>query len=156
MSGREANVEALNNPLANVITLGVRDLAAQRDFYRRLGWQPSVETSDYAAFALRGTVLALFPIEKLAADSGAAADPPRGGIRFSIGVLVQSPAEVDALIERVRAAGGRITKEPVAAEHFEGRSAYFADPEGNHWEVAWAPADNKVVAAAARAAGLAA
>jgi predicted enzyme related to lactoylglutathione lyase len=106
-------------------------------------------------FELRGAVLALFPIEKLAADGGAEADPPRGGVRFSIGVMAGSPDDVDALIDRVRAAGGRVTKEPVDAEFFEGRSAYFADPEGNYWEVAWAPADNPVAAAANRAAGLA-
>jgi hypothetical protein len=37
----------------------------------------------------------------------------------------------------------------------EGRDAYFADPEGNYWEIAWAPPDNPVVAAARRAAGVA-
>ena len=141
-------------PLANVITLGVRDLEAQRAFYRRLGWQATFESDDYAAFELRGAVLALFPIEKLAADGGAAVDPPGGGIRFSIGVMAESPDEVDALIDRVRATGGRVTKGPVAAEYFHGRSAYFADPEGNYWEVAWAPGENPVVAAARRAAGI--
>ena len=149
-------MDGVKKPLANVITLGVRDLEAQRAFYRQLGWQTTFETDDYVAFELRGAVLALFPIEKLAADGGADADPRGGGIRFSIGVMADSPDDVDALIDGVRAAGGRVTKEPVAAEYFEGRSAYFADPEGNYWEVAWAPADNPVVAAARRAAGIAA
>ena len=147
-------MDAVKKPLANVITLGVRDLEAQRAFYRRLGWETTFETDDYAAFELRGAVLALFPIEKLTADGGADADRFGGGIRFSIGVLAGSPDQVDALIDRVRAAGGRVTKEPVAAEYFEGRSAYFADPEGNYWEVAWAPGDNAIVAAARRAAGI--
>ena len=148
-------MDGVEKPLANVITLGVRDLEAQRAFYRRLGWQPTFEADDYAAFELRGAVLALFPVEKLAADGGADADRPGSGIRFSIGVMTESPDDVDAIIDRVPAAGGRVTKEPVAAEYFEGRSAYFADPEGNYWEVAWAPGDNPVVAAARRAAGVA-
>jgi hypothetical protein len=38
------------------------------------------------------------------------------------------------------------------SEFFEGRSCYFADPEENFWEVAWAPPDNPIVAAARRAA----
>jgi predicted enzyme related to lactoylglutathione lyase len=38
----------------------------------------------------------------------------------------------------VRAAGGSIVKEPIDAV-WGGRSAYFADPEGNLWEVAWMP-----------------
>ncbi len=61
---------------------------------------------------------------------------------------------VDRLAEVVRESGGRLTKEPVDAEFFEGRSAYFADPEDNYWEIAWAPRDNAVVAAARRAARL--
>jgi hypothetical protein len=48
-----------------------------------------------------------------------------------------------------------VTKEPTDAEFFEGRDAYFADPEGNYWEVAWAARDNPVTAAARRAAGIA-
>ena len=61
--------------------------------------------------------------------------------------------DVDAMAEAVDAAGRRLTKEPVDAEFFEGRSAYFADPEENYWEIAWAPPDNPIVAAARRAAG---
>jgi predicted lactoylglutathione lyase len=68
---------------------------------------------------------------------------------------VDSPEEVDELAERVRRAGGTLTKEPVDAEFFVGRDAYFSDPEGNYWEIAWAPPDNPVVAASRRAAGIA-
>ena len=141
-----------DSPLANVVTLGVRDLQAQRDFYRRLGWRQVFETDDYAAFELRGSVLALFPVEKLAADGRAEPEPGRGGIRFTIALLVDSPAAVDELADVVRKAGGTVTKDPVDAEFFEGRSAYFADPESNFWEIAWAPPENPVVAAARRAA----
>jgi hypothetical protein len=45
-----------------------------------------------------------------------------------------------------------VTKEPTDAEFFQGRDAYFADPEGNYWEIAWAPDTDPVVAAARRAA----
>ena len=40
-------------------------------------------------------------------------------------------------------------------EFFEGRDAYFADPEGNYWGGAWGARDNPVTAAARRAAGIA-
>lgn len=46
-------------------------------------------------------------------------------------------------------------EDPQDAEFFEGRDAYFADPEGNYWEVAWAAEDKPVTAAARRAAGIA-
>lgn len=110
---------------------------------------------DYAAFELNGSVLALFPVEKLAADGNLEPEPGRGGLRFTIGIIVNEPEDVDRLAERVRRAGGRVTKAPVDAEFFVGRSAYVADPEDNHWEIAWAPRDNPVVAASRRAAGLA-
>ena len=77
------------------------------------------------------------------------------GIRSSVIITADRPEDVDALIRRAQAAGATVTKEPTDAEFFEGRDAYFADPEGNYWEVAWAAEDNPVTAAARRAAGIA-
>lgn len=142
-------------PLANTVTLGVRDFEAQRNFYRRLGWPQAFDSDDFAVFELRGAVLALFPVDKLAADSRAQPELGGGGIRFNIIISVDSPEEVDELADRARRAGGTLTKEPVDAEFFVGRDAYFSDPEGNYWEIAWAPPDNPVVAASRRAAGIA-
>jgi uncharacterized protein len=141
-------------PLANIVTLGVRDFGAQRDFYRRLGWPQVFDSDDFAVFELRGAVLALFPVDKLAIDSRAEPETGGGGIRFAIIITMDSPEEVDELADRVRQAGGTLTKEPIDAEFFVGRDAYFADPEGNYWEIAWAPPDNPVSAAARRAAGI--
>ena len=139
-------------PLANVITFGAHDLQTLRDFYRRLGWPQVVDQDDFAAFELRGAVLALFPVDKLAADGRSEPERGGGGIRFTIGVVVDRPDEVDALARLVRESGGRVTKEPVDAEFFKGRSAYVADPEGNYWEIVWAPPENPIAAAARRAA----
>jgi catechol 2,3-dioxygenase-like lactoylglutathione lyase family enzyme len=58
-------------PLANIITLGVRNFDAQRDFYRRLGWPQAFDSDDFAVFELRGALLALFPVDKLATDARA-------------------------------------------------------------------------------------
>ena len=142
-------------PLANIITLGVQNFDAQRDFYRRLGWPQAFDSDDFAVFELRGALLALFPVDKLAADSHAQPELGRGGIRFSIIINVEKPEDVDELAAHVRQAGGKLTKDPVDAEFFVGRDAYFADPEGNFWEIAYAPPDNPVVTASRRAAGVA-
>jgi uncharacterized protein len=139
-------------PLANVITLGVRDLATERDFYRGLGW-PQMHSDVFIVFELRGAVLALFPVENLAAESHLPTDSDRGGIRFRIGIIVERPEDVDEIANRVGAAGGTVTREPADAEFYDGRSTYFSDPEGFCWEVAWTPPDNAIVAAARRAAG---
>lgn len=140
-------------PLANLITLGARDLPTLRDFYRALGWPQIVDDGEFVAFELRGIVLALFPLAQLARDGHTEPDAGPGGIRFTIGVNVDSPDEVDRLTEHMRNAGARVTKEPVDAEFFAGRSAYLCDPEGNYFEIVWAESDNPVLAALRRAAG---
>jgi hypothetical protein len=142
-----------DRPLANIITLGVWDLAAQRDFYAGLGWPLALDTDDFVVFELRGALLALFGVEDLGRDAQAPPERGQGGIRSAIIIAVEEAADVDELIERARSAGARVTKQPVAAEFFDGRDAYFADPEGNFWEVAWSSSDNPVLAAARRAAG---
>lgn len=140
-------------PLANIITLGVNDLARQRRFYNQLGWPILLDSEDFIVFGLRGALLALFPVEQLARDAHTDAAPKTTGIRSAVIITVDGAAEVDELAAQARAAGATLTKEPTAAEFFEGRDAYFADPEGNFWEVAWAADSNPIVAAARRAAG---
>jgi predicted lactoylglutathione lyase len=138
-------------PVADVmITLGAIDLPVLRKFYRRVGWPQLVDDEDFAAFDVHGVVLALFPITKLAHDGNREPDPGHGGIRFTIGIMVDTPDEVDSVTEQLRAAGAAVTKPPVDAEFFTGRSAYVSDPEGNYYEIAWAGQDNPITARRAR------
>ena len=141
-----------NGALANVTTFGVEDLVREQAFYSDLGWPIVFEAEDFIVFELSGALLALFPLDKLAADSHAEPEPRRGGIRSSIIVNVERPEHVDELADRVARAGGVLTKPQTDAEFFLGRDAYFADPEGNYWEIAYAPSDNPVTVAARRAA----
>src|SRR5437879_5165135 len=94
----------------------------------------------------------LFPLEKLAADGRTQPARRHGGIRSSIIVTVAAPEHVDDLAARAERAGGTVTKPPTEAEFFTGRDAYFADPEGNYWEIAYSPSDTPVTAAARGAA----
>lgn len=57
---------------------------------------------------------------------------------MTLALNVEEKGRVDEVVGTVRAAGGRIVKEPIDAD-WGGRSAYFSDPEGNLWEVAWMP-----------------
>jgi predicted lactoylglutathione lyase len=142
-TGRTTN----DGPLADVmITLGARDLPTLRAFYARLGLPQLIDDEDFAAFDLRGVVLAVFPIEKLARDGNTQADLTGSGIRFTIGIMVNSDAEVDELTEQMRRAGAEVTKEPVDAEFFDGRSAYLCDPERNFIEIARADPTNPITA----------
>jgi predicted lactoylglutathione lyase len=130
----------------------VRDFGAMRDFYRGLGWTTAVELDDFAAIEMRGAVLCLFPLDQLAEDGRVEPASPERGIGFSLAINVDEREQVDETIDSVRAAGGRVTKDPVDAE-WGGRTAYFADPEDNYWEVAWVPPDSLVAGAIRRALG---
>ena len=123
----------------NVVTFGVRDLPAVRSFYEALGWKSRSADDEFARCEIGGAVLALYSLDALAEE--ASMPPPADTERFAgftCAVVVQSEEMVDAAIEMVREAGGRILAEPVARE-WGGRSGYFADPEGNVWEIAWLP-----------------
>ena len=144
----------MSAPLANVITLGVHNIERERAFYRDLGWPLAFDSADFVVFELRGALLALFPTEKLAQDANARPETGRDGIRFAVIITVEAPQRVDELAARVEQAGGTLSKPPTKPEFFDGRDAYFADPEGNYWEIAWSADDNPVTAAARRAAGL--
>ncbi len=124
----------------SIVTLGVRDLASMRAFYRSLGWHEGISTEGVAAFKTGGAVLALFPLDDLARDANTAAPPAEsGGFKgVTLALNVEEKAQVDEVIAEVRAAGGRVAKEPIDAD-WGGRSAYYSDPEGNLWEVAWMP-----------------
>ena len=126
-------------PRISIITLGVTDLPRAVEFYRDgLGLNLYDEnTESIAFFQNRGTWLALYPREALAADVGIDAD----GSGFSGVTLahnVRAREEVDALLEVAVAAGATLVK-PAEDTFWGGYSGYFADPEGYLWEVAWNP-----------------
>ena len=123
----------------NVVTFGVRDLPKVRSFYEALGWESRSAGDEFARFEIGGAVLALYSLDALAEEANMT--PPAGTEKFAgftCAIVVQSEEMVDAVIEAVRKAGGRVLAEPVARE-WGGRSGYFADPESNVWEIAWLP-----------------
>jgi len=146
--GRTPDVSGLPARI-NLVTLGVRDPARMRAFFGALGWPEwATATDGYTAYETGGAVLALFPIASLAADSLAGGEPG-GWSGVTLAINVADPALVDEAIEAARAAGAEIVKEPVDAE-WGGRSGYFADPEGNRFEVAWMPGSSIDAAGALR------
>jgi uncharacterized protein len=136
-----------------VITLGAHDLPALRSFYEALGWELVIPGDEFCGFATRGAVLTIFPRAELAKDAHTTEAPPNQGIAMSIAINVDEREQVDEAIAGIRAAGGTILKEPEDA-FWGGRSAYWADPENNVWEVAWAPSDNSVAQLMRAASGL--
>lgn len=122
----------------SIVTIGARDIELLRRFYRGLGWQESISADDFSAFATGGAVLTLYSMRSLVADTGLESPPPSPFNGVTLAINVESAEAVDAAFDGAVAAGARSLVPPVTAE-WGGRSAYFADPEGNVWEVAWMP-----------------
>jgi uncharacterized protein len=134
-------------PRIHVLTLGVSDLQRALAFYRALGLEsPGVIGTQYegdettpagaaAMFELRdGLVLALYPRSELAKDANVALEPATGP--FSIGHLVASRADVDAVLAQAEAAGATLTEQP-HDRPWGIYSGYFRDPDGHLWEIIW-------------------
>jgi predicted lactoylglutathione lyase len=120
-----------------LITLGVGDLGRARAFYEGLGWNTNAKPDDDVVFfQAGGLVLSLWDRGKLAEDSGVPDAEGFGGVTLAHNV--GSPAEVDAVIEEARRAGGTIAREP-AETFWGGYSGVFVDPDGHPWEVAHNP-----------------
>lgn len=124
----------------SLLTIGAYNLPVLRSFYQKLGWEETEFSSDtYAAFKTAGVFLTLFPIEELAKDAGIEISQSKEGFRgVTFAINLDTPEQVDATIEEVRSIGARILREPSDA-FWGGRTAYFADPENNLWEIAWNP-----------------
>ena len=126
-------------PRISIVTLGVTDLPRSVGFYRDgMGLHLFDEnTESIAFFQNRGTWLALYPLQSLAADAGISTE----GSGFSGVTLahnVRTPQEVDALLEVAVAAGATLVKPP-GDTSWGGYSGYFADPDHYLWEIAWNP-----------------
>lgn len=121
-----------------VVTLGVEELGRSRAFYSEgLGWTPVMDLDEVVFYQVGfGLVLAIWPLRDLSDDVGVALE---AGSAVSLGHNVDSREEVDAVIERARSAGAAILKEPQDAPLFGGYQAYFADPDGHLWEIAFNP-----------------
>jgi uncharacterized protein len=127
------------NQHLHLVTLGVRDYEASKKFYTELlGWKPSSSSNEDVTFLQAGgVVLSIFQREKLAED--ALVDPEGNGFAgFTLAYNAQSEAEVDEIITSLKAKGVKILKDPQKV-FWGGYNSYFADPDGNCWEVAYNP-----------------
>lgn len=139
------------DPRVDVITLAVDDLDRALAFYRDgLGLaSQGIIATEYAGdqdtpagaialFQLQGgLLLAVYPRGELAKDANVPPGPARPG-EFSLGHLVSTQAEVDALLARAEASGATVTEQP-HERPWGIYSGYFRDPDGHLWEIIWNP-----------------
>ncbi len=121
----------------SLITLGVRDLDRSGRFYEALGWSAGPQAADDVVFfQAGGFIVALWDRAKLAEDSGVQDGGGWGGVTLAHNV--NSPEEVDAIIEEARDAGATIAR-AAGTTFWGGYSGVFVDPDGHPWEIAHNP-----------------
>lgn len=143
--------QQLMQPRIHVITLAVDDLDRALAFYRDgLGLESSGviatefvgdDTNPSGAIVTcklqGGLILALYPRTELAKDAKIPFAPAKPG-EFSIGHVVGSRAEVDALLAQAQVAGATLTDRP-HDRPWGIYSGYFRDLDGHLWEIIWNP-----------------
>jgi len=125
-------------PRISIVTLGVDDLERATRFYEAMGLVRNPRfIEDVSFFQMGGLILALWGRHDLARDAG---------VEFSredhapvaLAYNTRSEQEVAEVLDMAERAGGRIVKAAHKA-FWGGMQGYFADTEGNLWEVAHNP-----------------
>jgi catechol 2,3-dioxygenase-like lactoylglutathione lyase family enzyme len=132
-------------PRIKVLPLAVADLDRSLAFYRDgMGLTTEgiigQEFEDGAVVFFHmndDLILAPHPAVSLSKDAKVSVTGARLGA-VSIGHIVNSKEDVDAVIRQAEAAGAFIT-DPAHDRFWGGYSGYFHDPDGHLWEVAWNP-----------------
>lgn len=97
----------------SLITLGVADLGRSKRFYGEgFSWKPVFETPGIVFYQMNGMVLGLWPTSDLEADM------QRPGLvrpgAFALAHNVAAKEEVQPVLDRLAAAGGRILRPPMS------------------------------------------
>jgi hypothetical protein len=134
-------------PSISVITLAVADLERAVRFYRDgLGWPTrgivgsELPYGAVAFFELSGGLkLALWPQTSLNHETGVDAEGGASLPRALLSHNVFTPERVAELLAKAIEAGARCVRAPYRPV-WGGWVAFFADPDGHLWEIAWNPA----------------
>ena len=123
----------------SLVTIGARDVPALTGFYQSLGFElsPASVDGDVSFFKTGGSILALWGLADLRADAAATGEPAefRG---TALAINVAGEQDVDDALAAAVAAGATIARAAIKTD-WGGYNGYFADPEGNLWEVAHNP-----------------
>ncbi len=121
------------------ITFAARDLQKAAEFYKSVfGVVPnSPPDLSYLYFQLGHLKLVLCSPEVLAREMGVSL-PGVSQLRSLVSHNVENPADVAQIFERAVAAGALGISSP-QEKSWGGTSCFFADLDGNIWEVVWNP-----------------
>ena len=121
----------------SVITLGTSDLVQSRRFYvDGFGWTPVFENPEIIFYQINGLMLGTFSKPALEQDMNRFGLLSPGA--FALAHNVAAREEVEPVMKRLLAAGGRLLRSADAPVH-GGYRGYLADPDDHAWEIAWNP-----------------
>jgi catechol 2,3-dioxygenase-like lactoylglutathione lyase family enzyme len=123
-------------PRVSIVTIAVDDLDRMAAFYQAMGLKRHRIDEGVAFFQMGGAILALFPRKDAEPDAGITFGT--GPSRVYLAYNTRSDTEVDQVLAEAERAGGRVVK-PAGRAFWGDWYGYFADPEGNLWEVAHNP-----------------
>ncbi len=121
----------------NGVRIGASDVTALAKFYQTALGMHEVQRMQNPQFT---QIMLDFGATPEAAKANPAPDlvlrsRPSDEIAHDMGHLVFNVSDLDAAVERVKAAGGRIEREPFAFGNSGIRIAMALDPAGNHFEL---------------------
>lgn len=120
------------------VNLPVKDLRASTDFYTALGFGQNMRYSDENAscIVISDDVVVMLLVEKFFSTftTRQIADTSTH-TEAILALSAESRSEVDTVVNRALAAGGKPATEPKEEGPMYGWS--FADPDGHLWEIIW-------------------
>jgi uncharacterized glyoxalase superfamily protein PhnB len=131
-------------PQLNAITICAQDVQSLKRFYSQiLEWRILAQNEKVIIFRLNNTVLTICAADVYTEYSGM---KPADSMEkhFYLTVNLDSPKRVDQTLQKLAALSVDIIRMPKKA-FWGGYSGFFADPEGNRWEVCYNPVPNTII-----------
>jgi uncharacterized protein len=120
------------------VNLPVQDVTRTAEFFGALGFEFDQRFSDdnAACMVINEHACVMLLVERFFASftTNNVADPA-AGTGAILALSADSRADVDVLVDRAVALGGRVAQEPADEGYMYGRSFY--DLDGHAWEVIW-------------------
>lgn len=114
---------------ATVVEIATSDMTRALDFYRLFGFDAPAPNGPHVEIDLPGGNRLAFDDEQVIADMHPGWSPPTHQGRVALAFAVEDPSDVDALYEKITAAGHPGTIEPFDAPWGQ-RYATVTDPDG--------------------------
>jgi uncharacterized protein len=126
-------------PRLNIVNLGVSNMKKSKEFFlKALGWKPAGNSNENIVFYNHGGIIvSLYLIDKLAEDAGMPTEKS-GFPGITLTISRNSKQEVIETFNKALKHGASILVKPNDTV-WGGFDAYFADPDGYPWEIAWTP-----------------